>query len=112
LRATGYPLGTYGVDPSTKTAWAVVNYSNAQFVGARRSPGGRGSGDADERRCVPLSDRARSPLEDQFVEVFAVAGLERLALDDAERPRPVGRLSARKNATSGIVLSDRACAKS
>ncbi len=22
-----YGLGTYGVDPSTKTAWAVVNYS-------------------------------------------------------------------------------------
>jgi hypothetical protein len=27
----GYALGTYGVDPSTKTAWAVINY-NASFA--------------------------------------------------------------------------------
>jgi hypothetical protein len=27
----GYELGTYGVDPSTKTAWAVINY-NGEFV--------------------------------------------------------------------------------
>ncbi len=28
----GYALGTYGVDPSTKTAWAVVDYTNAHFA--------------------------------------------------------------------------------
>ena len=28
---TGYGLGTYGIDPSTKTAWAVINY-NADFA--------------------------------------------------------------------------------
>jgi hypothetical protein len=26
-----YPLGTYGVDPNTHTAWAVVNY-NGNFA--------------------------------------------------------------------------------
>ena len=30
----GYKLGTYGVDPATKTAWAVINY-NADFAVAR-----------------------------------------------------------------------------
>jgi len=30
----GYKLGTYGVDPKTKTAWAVINY-NADFAVAR-----------------------------------------------------------------------------
>jgi len=30
----GYGLGTYGVDPGTKTAWAVINY-NADFAVAR-----------------------------------------------------------------------------
>ena len=30
----GYGLGTYGVDPSSKTAWAVVNY-NGDFAVAR-----------------------------------------------------------------------------
>ena len=34
----GYPLGTYGIDPSTKTAWAVVNYTNAQFAVANFEP--------------------------------------------------------------------------
>jgi hypothetical protein len=29
-----YPLGTYGVDMHTKTAWAVVNY-DGDFAGAR-----------------------------------------------------------------------------
>ena len=28
----GYPLGTYGVDPAAKTAWAVLNHSNAAFT--------------------------------------------------------------------------------
>ena len=28
----GYALGTYGVDPSTKTAWAVLDYTNAHFA--------------------------------------------------------------------------------
>jgi hypothetical protein len=28
----GFAIGTYGVDPSTKTAWAVVDYSNAHFA--------------------------------------------------------------------------------
>ncbi len=28
----GYPLGTYGVDPSTRTAWAVLDYANAHFA--------------------------------------------------------------------------------
>ena len=28
---SSYGLGTYGVDPATKTAWAVLNY-NADFV--------------------------------------------------------------------------------
>ncbi len=32
----GYELGTYGVDPGTKTAWAVVNY-NGDFAVARFS---------------------------------------------------------------------------
>jgi hypothetical protein len=32
----GYELGTYGVDPGTKTAWAVINY-NADFAVARFS---------------------------------------------------------------------------
>ena len=30
----GYELGTYGMDPSTKTAWAVMNY-NGDFAVAR-----------------------------------------------------------------------------
>ena len=30
----GYDLGTYGVDPGTKTAWAVLDY-NADFAVAR-----------------------------------------------------------------------------
>jgi len=29
--APGYALGTYGVDPDTKTAWAVIDHTNAQF---------------------------------------------------------------------------------
>jgi hypothetical protein len=29
-----YGLGTYGVDPATKTAWAVINY-NGDFAVAR-----------------------------------------------------------------------------
>ncbi len=29
-----YELGTYGVDPSTKTAWAVINY-DGDFLIAR-----------------------------------------------------------------------------
>ncbi len=32
----GYQLGTYGIDPGTQTAWAVVNY-NADFAVARFS---------------------------------------------------------------------------
>jgi hypothetical protein len=31
---TGYGLGTYGIDPAAKTAWAVINYS-ADFAVAR-----------------------------------------------------------------------------
>jgi hypothetical protein len=31
---SGYKLGTYGVDPSSKTAWAVINY-NGDFAVAR-----------------------------------------------------------------------------
>ena len=30
----GYGLGTYGVDPVSKTAWAVIN-SNGEFAVAR-----------------------------------------------------------------------------
>jgi hypothetical protein len=33
---TGYGLGTYGIDPAAKTAWAVINY-NADFAVARDS---------------------------------------------------------------------------
>ncbi len=29
-----YPLGTYGVDPTTHTAWAVLNY-NGDFAVVR-----------------------------------------------------------------------------
>jgi hypothetical protein len=29
----GYALGTYGVDPATKTAWAVINYNGEFAVG-------------------------------------------------------------------------------
>lgn len=38
---SSYPLGTYGVDASTKTAWAVINY-NADFAvaaGIEAAPG-------------------------------------------------------------------------
>jgi hypothetical protein len=31
---SGYELGTYGFDPDTRTAWAVINY-NADFAVAR-----------------------------------------------------------------------------
>ena len=30
----GYELGTYGIDPKTGTAWAVINY-NGEFAVAR-----------------------------------------------------------------------------
>jgi hypothetical protein len=33
-----YGLGTYGVDPSTKTAWAVINYNGDFAVAADIGP--------------------------------------------------------------------------
>ena len=39
----GYELGTYGVDPKTKTAWAVVNFNGdfAVAAGIEAPPGHR-----------------------------------------------------------------------
>jgi len=33
-RLSEYELGTYGVDPHTKTVWAIINY-NGDFAAAR-----------------------------------------------------------------------------
>jgi hypothetical protein len=38
---TSYPLGTYGIDASTKTAWAVLNYNGDFAVAAGIEPAPR-----------------------------------------------------------------------
>lgn len=51
----GYGLGTYGVDPATKTAWAVVN-RGGEFVAAKSADGDlNGDGVIDSRDIALLN---------------------------------------------------------
>lgn len=57
----GYALGTYGVDPSTKTAWAVVN-RGGEFVVAKSADGDlNGDGVVDSRDVALLTQRLNNP---------------------------------------------------
>jgi hypothetical protein len=46
----GYELGTYGVDPSTHTAWAVINYNSDFAVGQFSSVNGDKDKDRREKK--------------------------------------------------------------
>jgi hypothetical protein len=52
----GYGLGTYGVDPATKTAWAVINH-NSDFAVASHEKQTDGMDDSKDRRSEKMTSR-------------------------------------------------------
>lgn len=60
----GYPLGTYGVDPATRTAWAVVN-RGGEFAVAQTADGDlNGDGVVDNRDVALLTQNLNKDAAD------------------------------------------------